>query len=124
MVERDWTVKEKNEPFVIPSFETISFSLPTVEDWEALIKGEQPAWLYLSEGNPTLSALEKLLARTQGVEACWVTSTGKSAIASTLLSILKQGDHVVVFREGYKSTRLFIETVLQRFCRVEQSGAN
>ncbi len=115
MVDRPWSVKEKNDPFVVPSFETISFSLPSMQSWEALLKGEQDGWVYLSDGNPTLAALEKLLARIQGAESCWVTSTGKSAIAATLLALLNAGDHIIILREGYKSTRLFVEGVLQRF---------
>lgn len=115
MVDRHWSVKEKNDPFVVPSFETISFSLPSMKSWEELIKGEQDGWVYLSDGNPTLAALEKLLARIQGVDNCWVTSTGKSAIAATLFALLNQGDHIILLREGYKSTRLFVEGVLKRF---------
>lgn len=115
MVERSWSVKENNEPFVVPSFETISFSLPSMKNWEDLIKGQEDGWVYLSDGNPTLAALERLLAGIQGVESCWVTSTGKSAIAASLLALLSQGDHVIMLREGYKSTRLFIEGTLQRF---------
>lgn len=115
MVDRPWSVKEKNDPFVVPSFETISFSLPSMQSWEALLKGEQDGWVYLSDGNPTLAALEKLLARIQGAESCWVTSTGKSAIAATLLALLNAGDHIIILREGYKSTRLFVEGVLHRF---------
>jgi cystathionine beta-lyase/cystathionine gamma-synthase len=115
MVKRHWSVEEKNDPFVVPSFETISFSLPTMGSWESVLKGEQDGWVYLSDGNPTLAALEKLLAATQGVEQCWVTSTGKSAIAATLLALLNQGDHMILLREGYKSTRLFVEGTLQRF---------
>jgi cystathionine beta-lyase/cystathionine gamma-synthase len=115
MVERAWSVKEKNDPFVVPSFETISFSLPTVACWEELIKGERDGWVYLSDGNPTVSALEKLLAKIQGTERCWVTSTGKSAIAATLMTLLNHGDHIILLREGYKSTRLFVEGTLKRF---------
>lgn len=115
MVERPWSVKEKNEPFVVPSFETISFSLPSMKNWEELIKGEFDGWVYLSDGNPTLSALERLLAKIQGVDSCWVTSTGKSAIAASLLALLSAGDHIILLREGYKSTRLFVEGTLQRF---------
>lgn len=115
MVDRDWSVKETNDPFVVPSFETISFSLPTIGNWESLLKGEQDGWVYLTDGNPTLAALEQLLAKLQGTEKCWVTSTGKSAIAATLLALLKAGDHIIILREGYKSTRLFVEGVLKRF---------
>lgn len=115
MVKRPWSVKENNDPFVLPSFETISFSLPSMSNWEAFIKGTEDGWCYLSDGNPTLAALEELLAHKQGVESCWVTSTGKSAIAATLLTLLNQGDNIILLREGYKSTRLFVERVLQRF---------
>ena len=31
MVEKCWAVKTKNDPMVIPSYETISFTLPTME---------------------------------------------------------------------------------------------
>jgi cystathionine beta-lyase/cystathionine gamma-synthase len=115
MVERSWSVKESNDPFVVPSFETISFSLPTMKSWEVLLKGEDNGWVYLTDGNPTLACLEQLLAKIQGTESCWVTSTGKSAIAATLLALLNQGDNIILLREGYKSTRLFAEGVLQRF---------
>lgn len=115
MVNRDWSVKEENDPFVVPSFETISFSLPSMESWESFIRGEQDGWCYLSDSNPSLAALEKLLAKVQGAERCWVTSTGKSAIAATLMALLNAGDHLILLREGYKSTRLFAEGTLTRF---------
>lgn len=115
MVNRDWSVKDDNDPFVVPSFETISFSLPTVSSWEQFIRGERDGWCYLSDSNPSLSALEKLLAQTQSVESCWVTSTGKSAIAATLQALLNAGEHLILLKEGYKSTRLFAEGMLKRF---------
>lgn len=115
MVEKCWAVKTKNDPMVIPSYETISFTLPTMESWEDLLSGKEPGWVYLSDGNPTLAALETLLAKIQGTEACWVTSTGKSAIAATLLALLQKDDHLILLKEGYKSTRLFSEGILQKF---------
>ncbi|MCB9467426.1 MAG: PLP-dependent transferase [Candidatus Obscuribacterales bacterium] len=115
MVEKCWAVKTKNDPMVIPSYETISFTLPTMESWEDLLSGKEPGWVYLSDGNPTLAALETLLAKLQGTETCWVTSTGKSAIAATLLALLQKDDHLILLKEGYKSTRLFSEGILQKF---------
>ncbi len=115
LAKRHWAVQEKNDPFVVPSFETISFSLPTMKNWESLLKGEQDGWVYLSDGNPSLAALEKLLSGLQKTERCWVTSTGKSAMAATLMALLNAGDHLILLRESYKSTRLFVETVLTRF---------
>lgn len=113
--KRVWSVGDKNDPLTVPSFETISFSLPTMKSWEQFISGEQDGWCYLSDGNPTLAALETLLAKTQRVETCWVTSTGKSAMAAVLLALLKTGDNIIMLREGYKSTRLFVEGILKQF---------
>lgn len=114
-LKREWTVKQKNDPLVVPSFETISFSLPTVKSWEEYLSGKEDGWCYLSDGNPTLHELETLLSKIQGTETCWVTSTGKSAIAATLLALLESGDHMIILREGYKSTRLFAEGILKKF---------
>ena len=113
--KRTWDVKPGNDPFVVPSYETISFSLPTVKNWEDFIAGTNDGWCYLSDSNPSLSALEELLAKTQNQECCWVTSTGKSAIAATLQALLKVGDHLILLKEGYKSTRLFAEGILKKF---------
>lgn len=115
IVQKEWAVKQKNDPLVVPSFETISFSLPTMESWEELLAGKEDGWVYLSDGNPTLYALENLLSQIQGTETCWVTSTGKSAIAATLLALLESGDHMIILKEGYKSTRLFAEGILKKF---------
>jgi cystathionine beta-lyase/cystathionine gamma-synthase len=110
-----WSVATNNSPFVIPTFETISFSLPSVKEWETVLKGNDSAWMYLTDGNPSLAVLQNLLAEKQGVESCWVTSTGKSAISAVLMALLNQGDHIILLREGYKSTRFFVETILSRF---------
>ena len=76
---RRWSVKENNDPFVVPSFETISFSLPTMQHWEQLLQGKDDGWVYLSDGNPTLASLELALCQIQGTQACWVTSTGNAS---------------------------------------------
>ena len=114
-VKHPWSVTSDNSPFVLPSFETISFSLPTVKSWETALKGNENVWMYLTDGNPSLAVLQDLLAAKQGAESCWVTSTGKSAISAILMALLSQGDHIILLREGYKSTRFFAENILRRF---------
>ena len=105
----------KNPPFLQPTYETVSFSMPSVEAWEELLLKGKPGWVYHSDANPTVRALERMLASVRGSEECYVTSTGKSAIAGSLLASLSAGSSVIIFREGYKSTRLFCEGILQKF---------
>ncbi len=104
-----------NRPLLPPAFQSVSFSLPTVEAWEAFLSGARPGFGYSSDRNPTVATLEQALTSLQGTEACLVTSTGKGVIALTLTALLKAGDHVVFLQEGYKSTRIFIQETLARF---------
>lgn len=96
-------------------FESTCFSLPTVESWEEYFEGERKAFCYASDSNPSTWELEQALAMLQGEEDCIVTSTGKSAISQTLLCLLSAGDEVLLLKEGYKSTRIFAESVLKSF---------
>lgn len=92
-----------------------SYALPSVEAWEEFLAGRLPAFGYSSDHNPTVAHLEEQLAILQGTEKAIALSTGKAAISQALLALLKQGDHVILIREGYKSTRFFIEGTLARF---------
>lgn len=104
-----------NRAFLPPIFQSVSYSLPTVEAWEAFLCGARPAFGYSSDSNPTVAALEEMLARLQGTEAALVTSTGKGAIGVALFALLKADDHVVLLQEGYKSTRILVQETLARF---------
>jgi cystathionine beta-lyase/cystathionine gamma-synthase len=104
----------QSTPLVYPNYETVSYHLPRYEDWERALLDGIPAWMYLTDGNPTVHELETAIAKLQGRDAAWVTSAGKSAIAATLLALLNSGDHFLLLREGYKSTRHFAEKVLAR----------
>lgn len=108
-------LRPDNLPFLEPIYQTVSFSLPTVEAWAEFLAGKRDAWAYASDRNPTVAELESRLAALQGQDAAIVTSTGKSAIAAALLATLRAGDHVILLREGYKSTRIFAEGILTNF---------
>src|SRR5690606_12806464 len=42
-------------------------------------------------------------------------SSGMAAITTTALTLLKQGDHVVLFNDCYRRTRQFVATTLDKF---------
>jgi cystathionine beta-lyase/cystathionine gamma-synthase len=65
--------------------------------------------------NPTLRQLEHALAGLQDRDACLLTASGIAAISTTMLALLKAGDHVVYFAESYQPTRAFIRRTLGRF---------
>jgi cystathionine gamma-synthase len=66
-------------------------------------------------GNPTISAVEaKLASLDRGQEAMLVAS-GMAGITTTMLSLLKSGDHFIITDDCYRRTRQFCSTFLARF---------
>ena len=66
-------------------------------------------------GNPTVAACEAKLAALEGAEAGVLVASGMAAVTTTLLSMLKSGQHVVFTSDVYRKTRQFANQVLRRF---------
>ncbi len=66
-------------------------------------------------GNPTVRAAEEKLAALEGADDCALFASGMAAVTSTLLAMLRAGDHVVLTSDCYRRTRQFVGTVLGRF---------
>ncbi len=65
-------------------------------------------------GNPTVRAAEAKLAQLEGAGGCVLFPSGMSAVTTTLLLMLKSGDHVVMTSDCYRRTRQFVGVVLAR----------
>ena len=104
-----------NHPLVPPIYQSVKFEFATAEETESHLRGERPGFYYSRVSNPTTRALEQLLAELQERDDCLVTASGLGAIAQTLLSLTKAGDHVICFLESYSPSRHFIRQVLGRF---------
>ena len=66
-------------------------------------------------GNPTVRIAERKLAAVDGAEDCAIFSTGMAAITSTLLAMLRAGQHVILTSDCYRRTRQFVTKVMGRF---------
>jgi methionine-gamma-lyase len=96
-----------------PVYFTSTYTFPSVaENEEAAARG---GVLYAREYNPTTAILEARLASLEGAEACLAVATGMAAIGTLMLSLLSQGDEVVVHRTLYSNTVALTETGLPRF---------
>lgn len=71
--------------------------------------------IYTRLNNPTTDVLERRIAAVEGGVACVATSCGQSAIATTLLSLLKSGDHIVASESLYGGTYNLLGSTLTRF---------
>ena len=74
----------------------------------------EPGNIYTRINNPTNDILEQRLAALEGGIAAVVTASGTSAIATTLLTLLKAGDHIVASSSLYGGTYNLLSVTLPR----------
>jgi cystathionine gamma-synthase len=66
-------------------------------------------------GNPTVRAAERKLAALDGAPEAALFASGMAAGTTTLLTLLKAGDHLVMTSDCYRRTRQFVSTILSRY---------
>jgi cystathionine beta-lyase/cystathionine gamma-synthase len=108
-------VPEDNRPLVAPIYQSVKFTMDSVAEAEKYNRGERDGFVYSRVSNPTLRQLELTLAELQGRDACLLTASGVAAVNLALLSLCKQGDHVIVFAEMYQPTRYMVRRLLARY---------
>jgi cystathionine beta-lyase/cystathionine gamma-synthase len=104
-----------NVPVTAPIYQSVKFEFESIDDTLRMLRGDAPGYFYMRASNPTTRQLELTLAELQGREDCLASASGVNAIAQTLLSLTKQGDHVLFFIETYGPTRNIIRRLLARF---------
>ncbi len=104
-----------NHAVVAPIYQSVKFEFDSLDETERFLRGERSGFFYTRTSNPTTRQLELLLAELQGREDCLVTASGVGVISQTLLSLTRQGDHVICFVETYNPTRYLIRRLLARF---------
>lgn len=108
-------VPADNRPLVAPIYQSVKFTFDDVEQSERQSRGERDGFQYSRVSNPTLEQLAQTLAQLQGRDACLVTASGIAAVNLAMLSLCKQGDHVVLFAEMYQPTRYMVRRLLSRY---------
>jgi cystathionine beta-lyase len=86
---------------------------PTADDLHAR-SGE---FQYGRQGTPTTKALQEMLMALEGPQCAGVgiAPSGLAAITTTLLAVLKAGDHLLVCDNVYRPSRNFANGVLARY---------
>ncbi len=87
--------------------EPLSFSANNIESDTPMI--------YTRWANPTIAQLETKLSMLENAESCVAFSSGMAASSSILLSLLSQGDHVVISNTNYPGTAEVARDTLPRF---------
>jgi len=108
-------VPADNRPLVAPIYQSVKFTFDDVGETLSTLRGAREGFFYSRNSNPTLRQLELTLARMQGREDCLLVGSGVASIAATLVSLCKQGDHVLGFIESYGPTRYIVQHLLAKY---------
>jgi cystathionine beta-lyase/cystathionine gamma-synthase len=101
----------KNGPLGTPIYQTSTFE---VVDNEEQLRATHTDHFYTRYGNPTNTVAEKTIAALEGVDAALTFASGMGAITTTIMALLKSGDHVVAQRDIYGGVTKFLSQWLPR----------
>jgi cystathionine beta-lyase/cystathionine gamma-synthase len=104
-----------NHPLVAPIYQSVKFAFDDTAETLRFLRDERPGFFYSRNSNPTLAQLERTLAEIQGRTACLLVGSGVATIAASLLSLCRQGDHVLAFIESYGPTRYIVQHLLAKY---------
>ena len=99
----------------IPIYQTSSYVFNNSDHAANLFGLAEPGFIYTRLNNPTNDILEQRLAKLEGGIGGVVTASGASAIAKALLTLLKEGDHIVASNSLYGGTYNLLKVTLPRF---------
>jgi len=105
-------LSKKNGPLATPIYQTSTFE---VTDNEQQLRATSTDRFYTRYGNPTNTVAEAAIAELEGADRALLFASGMSAITTSVLSLLKTGDHVVAQRDIYGGAIKFFSRWLPKF---------
>ena len=98
----------------VPIYQSTAYVFNDSDHAANLFALAEPGNIYTRINNPTNDILEQRLAALEGGIAAVATASGTSAIATTLLTLLKAGDHIVASSSLYGGTYNLLSVTLPR----------
>jgi cystathionine beta-lyase/cystathionine gamma-synthase len=104
-------LEKKNGPVGTPIYQTSTFEVTDNDEQQRVTTTDR---YYTRWGNPTNTVAEQAVAAIEGVEAARTFASGMGAITTTILALLKAGDHIVAQRDIYGGVTKFFSQWLPR----------
>src|SRR5215469_15782055 len=104
-------LEKKNGPVAPEIYQTSTFQ---VTDNEEQIRITTTDRYYTRWGNPTITLAEQTVTALEGTESARVFASGMGAITTTILALLKSGDHIVAQRDIYGGVTKFLSEWLPK----------
>lgn len=99
----------------VPIYQTTSYVFNDTKQAAERFALRENGYIHTRLNNPTNDILEQRLAAIDGGVGAAVFASGTAAIATTLLTLLQTGDHVVASNSLYGGTYNLLQVTLARF---------
>ncbi|HEX4485219.1 MAG TPA: aminotransferase class I/II-fold pyridoxal phosphate-dependent enzyme [Terriglobales bacterium] len=96
---------KKNGPLITPIYQTSTFE---VTDNDEQVRATPTDMFYTRYGNPTHTVAEKSIADLENADGALLFASGMGAITTSLLALVKSGDHIVAQRDIYGGVTKFL----------------
>jgi cystathionine beta-lyase/cystathionine gamma-synthase len=103
---------KKSGPVSTPIYQTSTFE---ATDMDEQVRATYTDRFYTRYGNPTHTVVENAIAELESADAALLFSSGMSAITTTILSLVKSGDHIVAQRDIYGGATKFLTQWLPKY---------
>src|ERR1022692_2321995 len=104
-------LEKKNGPVATPIYQTSTFEVTDNDEQQRVTATDR---YYTRWGNPTNTVAEQTVAELEGTEAARTFASGMGAITTTIMALLKAGDHIVAQRDIYGGVTKFLSEWLPR----------
>jgi len=109
------TPRSQQREHSTPLYITSSFIFDEAESMRAAFADETEDNIYSRFSNPNVDEFIDKMCALEGAEAGFATSTGMSAVFSSMFALLQQGDHLICCSSVFGSTFTMVTKYLPRF---------
>jgi len=95
-----------------PVHTAVTWGYDDVQGLVNVFQNKAKGYAYSRQGNPTVTALEHKVNQMERGMATVAFSTGMAAITSTILALLKAGDHIIASSYLFGNTRSIMQTYI------------
>jgi len=99
----------------VPIYQTSTFFFESADHGARCFSGEDDGYIYTRIGNPTIHALETLVADLESGARGIATSSGMAAVNTIYMALLSKGDHMISSAAVYGPSRVVMEQHWSRF---------
>ncbi|MEI7597520.1 MAG: PLP-dependent aspartate aminotransferase family protein [Bacteroidota bacterium] len=107
--------KDQYGSATVPIYQTSTFSFENVDHGAACFAGESDGYIYTRINNPTINALENMVAELENGYRGVGCASGMGAVTTIYMALLNAGDHIVSTAAVYGPSRVVLENHFSRF---------